>query len=332
MTEVRAFCHRLDQLRLESGAKIPDLTQDPAIGRRRSQLYAILRGEIGSPPPWEFIDAFVRHCVRAARANGKRLSISTDPEYWKHELALVVDLAERPERPRAERPKVLTAQQKTIRELPPSTDGKIRRLGLITGDIRQVHGIDAWVNSENTDMVMARVQDRSISAVIRYEGAERDGAGRVVVDHVADELAATVAGLQPPLVPGQVITTDAGELTGNNGVRAIIHAATVHGAPGAGFTPVRELGRCVANALVAAEMPYWSPPLSSVLFPLLGCGEAGGDPELIVPELIETAANRLVVAARHVETVWFLARTGADLRVCERALDRANRPGRSTGS
>jgi O-acetyl-ADP-ribose deacetylase (regulator of RNase III) len=329
MTEVRAFCHRLDQLRLESGAKIPELVQDPAIGRRRSQLYAIMRGEIGSPPSWEFIDAFVRHCVRAARRSGKRLSISTDPEYWKHELALVVDLAERPERPHGERPNtVLTAQQKIIRELPPSTDGKIRRLGLITGDIRQVHGIDAWVNSENTDMVMARVQDRSISAVIRYEGSVRDGAGRVVVDHVADELAAKVSGLLPPLVPGQVVTTGAGELTRNNGVRAIIHAATVYGAPGAGFTPVRELGRCVENALVAAESPYWQPPLSSVLFPLLGCGEAGGDPEAIVPELIGTAANRLIGAARHVEVVWFLARTGADLRVCERALERAIRPGR----
>ena len=168
----------------------------------------------------------------------------------------------------------------------------------------------------------------TISAVIRYEGAERDGAGRVVVDRIADELAARVAKLKPPLVPGQVVMTGAGELARNNGVRAIIHAATVYGAPGAGFTPIRELGRCVENALVAAESPDWQPPLSSVLFPLLGCGEAGGDPERIVPELIETAANRLILAARNVEMVWFLARTEVDLRVCERTLERVVHRGR----
>jgi O-acetyl-ADP-ribose deacetylase (regulator of RNase III) len=329
MTDLRTFCQRLQQLQRESGVPVDALARDPAIGHGRSQLYVIMRGQIASPPSWEFVDAFVAHCVRAARANRRTLSTSTDRAYWKHEHALLIDLAGRAEPARAERPAtVLTAQRKIVRELPPSSDGMTRRLGLITGDIRQVHGIDAWVNSENTDMVMARIQDRSISAVIRYEGAERDGAGRVVVDHIADQLAVKVAGLQPPLAPGQVITTGAGELTRTNGVRVIIHAATVYGAPGAGFTPVRELGRCVENALVAAESPDWSPPLSSVLFPLLGCGEAGGDPEKIVPELIETAANRLVVAARRVETVWFLARISADLRVCERAVERVARPRR----
>src|SRR5215204_2563325 len=49
-----------------------------------------------------------------------------------------------------------------------------KRLSVITGDIRERRDIDVWVNSENTNMQMSRFYDRSLSAVIRYEGAEKD--------------------------------------------------------------------------------------------------------------------------------------------------------------
>jgi hypothetical protein len=46
-----------------------------------------------------------------------------------------------------------------------------KHLCLITGDLRDIHDIDIWVNSENTDMQMARYFEPFVSSVIRYEGA-----------------------------------------------------------------------------------------------------------------------------------------------------------------
>ena len=70
-------------------------------------------------------------------------------------------------------------------------------ISVVTGDVRQVRDIDVWVNSENSSMEMSRVEDYSISAAIRYEGADRDGFGRVVDDRIAVELAGKVAGRTP---------------------------------------------------------------------------------------------------------------------------------------
>ena len=50
---------------------------------------------------------------------------------------------------------------------------------LTTGDIQNVKGVDIWVNSENTNMQMARFYDWAVSSVIRYLGARRDITGHV---------------------------------------------------------------------------------------------------------------------------------------------------------
>lgn len=320
---LRSFCAKLSELRSQCGIPVTDLL--PVLPRKRAQVYAILSGDIAVPPSWEFVRAFVEYCARNAV---HRPSISTDLTYWRHEHNLTVEIVERGRQvgaasPSPARTQVLTVQRKHRHDVVSTRDGRVRQIGLITGDIRQVHGVDIWVNSENTDMVMARVQERSISAIIRYEGAERDAAGRVVIDRIADQLAARTAGLQP-LSPGQVITTDAGELAGRNGVRFVIHAAAVLGAPGAGFQPIREPGRCVINALVEAEKLDPAQPPTSILFPLLACGEAHGDSEAIVPELIHSARNHLESAADLIETVWFLAYTERELEMCMQALESVN--------
>src|SRR5438874_490873 len=38
-----------------------------------------------------------------------------------------------------------------------------QRIAIITGDLRNVRGMDVWVNAENTNMQMARFYDRSMS-------------------------------------------------------------------------------------------------------------------------------------------------------------------------
>jgi transcriptional regulator with XRE-family HTH domain len=46
-----------------------------------------------------------------------------------------------------------------------------RHLGTVSGDLRRVRCADVWVNSENTEMTMARFDEFSVSSIIRYEGA-----------------------------------------------------------------------------------------------------------------------------------------------------------------
>lgn len=145
-------------------------------------------------------------------------------------------------------------------------------IAVIPGDILRVRSIDMWVNSENTDLRMARVTEFSISAVIRYWGAERDSSGRVRRDVIATELASR-AGPHRPVAPGTVVVTGAGALAETNNVRHILHVAAVQGEPGAGFMPVRDIGWCVTNTLVQATALAGSDThLRSVLFPLLGTG------------------------------------------------------------
>lgn len=148
-------------------------------------------------------------------------------------------------------------------------------VGVIPGDIRRVRSIDLWVNSENTDLRMARVTEFSTSAVIRYWGAERDPYGQVLYDVIAAELAVR-AGPHRPVAPGTVVVTGSGALAETNNVRHILHVAAVQGEPGAGFVPVRDIGWCVTNTLVqATALAREDAGVRSVLFPLLGTGMAG---------------------------------------------------------
>lgn len=167
------------------------------------------------------------------------------------------------------------------------------RIALVPGDIRRVRSVDVWVNSENTDMQMARVTEFSTSAAIRYWGAERDATGRVLRDAIADDLAAQV-GAARPVAPGTVVVTEAGALTASNNVRHILHVASVQGQPGAGFTQVRDIGWCVTNALSHATMLAKSEPaVRSVLLPLLGTGVGGG-------ALVPTARSMVLAAVDHI--------------------------------
>ncbi len=50
-----------------------------------------------------------------------------------------------------------------------------KRIGVIEGDLSRVDCVDAWVNPENTRFEMARPHDRSISAIIRSQAANRGG-------------------------------------------------------------------------------------------------------------------------------------------------------------
>ncbi|MBE1533160.1 NB-ARC domain-containing protein [Actinomadura algeriensis] len=198
----------------------------------------------------------------------------------------------------------------------------VRRIvGIVTGDIRRVRDIDVWVNSENTDMKMARVEEYTISAIVRYEGARRDAAGRVVEDVIADDLARRVPGAGP-VAPGTAIRTGPGGLAESHNVRAIVHVAAVYGEPGAGYRQVREVGRCVTNALIEAERVPDPGRDVTVLFPMLGTGQGGGSIERTAAVLIGAAADYLADApVSRISAVWFLAHTYAELAAFQDVIE-----------
>lgn len=198
----------------------------------------------------------------------------------------------------------------------PATDCLI---GVLPGSIRWVRNADIWVNSENTDMQMARHNDFSVSAIIRYWGAVRDLSGRVITDVVADELAARL-GDSGPLAPGTAIVTDSGALRDSNNVRRVIHVAAVHGEPGAGFRQVRNIDTCVTNALVRAEaLADEDPAVRTVLFPLLGAGTAtGAGTEATARTMLLAALAFLADQPRTpLRAIYFLAYTVAERSALE---------------
>ena len=108
-----------------------------------------------------------------------------------------------------------------------------RFIGYKTGPIEGVRGVDLWVNSENEDMIMDRFIGRSISANIRYLGADKDAAGNLTDDIINNDLTAEI-GAHSPVRIGSVFETTSGLLNETHGVDAILHVASVRGAGPAG--------------------------------------------------------------------------------------------------
>jgi O-acetyl-ADP-ribose deacetylase (regulator of RNase III) len=194
-------------------------------------------------------------------------------------------------------------------------------IGVRPGPIERIHDVDIWVNSENTDMEMARFNEFSISSIIRYRGARRDAGGHVVDDVIADELARAVGGHRP-VAPGAAFVTGSGTLFETNAVRRIIHVAAVHGEPGAGFRQVRTVGACVANVLGRAErLAAADASIRTVLFPLLGAGVAGGSVPRTATELVAAAVDYLVSApGTLLRGIYFLGYTETERAALTQAL------------
>jgi O-acetyl-ADP-ribose deacetylase (regulator of RNase III) len=196
------------------------------------------------------------------------------------------------------------------------------RIGVVTGSIRRVRFVDVWVNSENTDMEMARFAEFSMSGIIRYWGAKHDRTGRVTADLIADELAVRV-GDHRPVAPGTAFVTGAGALTESHRVRYIIHVAAVQGEPGAGFRQVREIGRCVTTALAEADrLAEIDDQVRTILFPLLGVGVGGAELKPTAQALLRAAVDHLVAEPKTaLRVIYFLAYSDAELAALTEVLN-----------
>lgn len=192
-----------------------------------------------------------------------------------------------------------------------------KRLCVVTGDLRNIQGVDVWVNSENTNMQMARYYDFSVSSVIRYEGAEKTVAGHVRRDVINDELERLMDG-EYSVPPAHVISTSSGQLARTNGVKHIFHVAAVEGGIGQGYRVVESVERCVVNALKKADSgEFESESLRSVLFPLLGIGTRLKSQRDTVRSLFTAALGYLKdYPQSRIEDVYFLAWSESELDLC----------------
>jgi hypothetical protein len=196
---------------------------------------------------------------------------------------------------------------------------------VIAGEIQDVVGVDLWVNSENTNMQMARFYDRSVSGVIRYLGARKNRRRAVVEDTVADALGDAMED-QQSVDPATVLVTTAGDLQRSHGVRRILHVATVHGAVGGGYRPVADIARCVRNTLDVAESEECCDGdrrPRAILFPLIGTGAAAQD---ATRSSIATVLGAAVDHVAHrpdgcLDRICFAALTDEDVTDCCRVLD-----------
>jgi O-acetyl-ADP-ribose deacetylase (regulator of RNase III) len=201
-----------------------------------------------------------------------------------------------------------------------------RHIGIVTGDLRRARCAQVWVNPENTAMWMSRIDELSVSAIIRYEGSRRDTAGRVTTDLIADELDRRV-GARRPVPAGTVILTGSGDLA-RFGVRYVAHAAAVQGEPGGGYRQIRDLGRCATTVLATVDRITDPTPARSVLFPLLGSGQGGGDPTATARALVGATIDYFVATPTSAITaVYLLAYSDIDMAACRKACNhRALRP------
>jgi nudix-type nucleoside diphosphatase (YffH/AdpP family) len=215
-----------------------------------------------------------------------------------------------------------------------------RFVGYKTGPISEVKNVSIWVNSENEDMIMDRFIGRSISANIRYLGADKDSAGNLTEDIVNDHLINQI-GPRSPVRIGTVIDTKPGSLSHTHGVDRIFHVATVRGV-GAGQgvkADVDDLARCVQNVLIEADKRnrqlWWLKRYQaiarffgiqhsdSILIPMIGGGDGGLQIEHIVPKLFSAAVKYYQDnPTSTLKEVYFLAYTAGQKSACDREIDR----------
>lgn len=197
-----------------------------------------------------------------------------------------------------------------------------KEIGIITGDLQNVKEVDVWVNSENTNMQMARPYDRSISGLIRYMGATKNKAGKIKEDTIANELFNAMDG-ETNVDPGTVMYTGAGDLTTTNNVKRILHAASVVGQVGMGYSTIEKITECIRNSLEVLDDPQKlaGEELHSILFPLMGTGTSKRNPQDVAKDLIdETIAYLEENPNSKAEKVYFLAHSEQDLELCERIM------------
>jgi nudix-type nucleoside diphosphatase (YffH/AdpP family) len=184
----------------------------------------------------------------------------------------------------ATQPAPVARRQYQIRFKPDCT------LVLRTGNMLSITDVDAWINSENTDMEMDRFIGRSVSALIRHAGAAKDANGRVIEDTIGDALKAKMRGRRTSHI-GTVHDTTPGELTTTHNVRRIFHVVAVYGVVGKGSYAhadlIEEVSRKVLEAVEKRNHNFVNSRCRTALLPMIGTGDSGLAPAVAFPKIID---------------------------------------------
>lgn len=201
-------------------------------------------------------------------------------------------------------------------------------VGYKTGTIEDVRGVSIWVNSENTDMMMDRFIGKTISARIRYLGANKEDDS--VLDDTIQESLRGVIGERAHVKIGTVLVTESGMLFGSHQVERIFHVATVEGGPGSGVkADPDKLKICVERVLHRVDQENHKllrilrkKFLTSIVFPMLGAGDGGLSIESVAESLIPAAINYLRYTPNPtLKEIYFLAFKARDRSACERVFE-----------
>ena len=161
---------------------------------------------------------------------------------------------------------------------------------LRSGSMTSVKDVDAWVNSENTDMEMDRFIGTSVSALIRHAGAAKDSSGRVIDDTIADALRTKMRGRFTSNI-GTIHDTTPGELQRTHNVKRLFHVAAVRGVVNKGMHALpADVEMVVHRALQAIERrnrQWATAKCASALLPMIGTGDAGISVEVAFPEIVK---------------------------------------------
>jgi ADP-ribose diphosphatase len=205
-------------------------------------------------------------------------------------------------------------------------------IGYKTGSIDRIRDVGIWVNSENTDMMMDRFLGRSVSASIRYLGANKDENENVVEDTIEEALRSAV-GQRAHVKIGTVLVTESGSLKTTHNVGRIFHVASVEGV-GAGRgvkADAEKLALCVDRLLKRVDEEnnrLWNSllrrqALESILIPMFGAGDGGLPVQDVARRIIPPAIEYLQYANKPtLKEIYFLAFTTADRDACDELLER----------
>jgi nudix-type nucleoside diphosphatase (YffH/AdpP family) len=203
-------------------------------------------------------------------------------------------------------------------------------VGYKTGAIDRIKDVSIWVNSENTDMMMDRFLGKSLSARIRYLGANKDENDNVVEDTIEEALRSAV-GRRAHCRIGTVFVTESGQLLTTHRVKRIFHVATVQGGvAGAGFkAELSNVAPCVDKVLKRADVENnrtWRTLLGlesfqSILIPMFGSGDGG----LVIEDVVRAVIPPAIEYFQYTDLptlkeIYFLAFTARDRNACEAVL------------
>jgi ADP-ribose pyrophosphatase len=224
-------------------------------------------------------------------------------------------------------PRIEALKPDTVRYAIKDRPGVI--VGYKAGDIEYVKDVSIWVNSENTDMLMDRFIDRSISAKIRSLGANKDDEDNIVDDTIQESLRGMI-GERARVRTGTVLVTESGMLRTSHHVRRIFHVAAVEGGLGRGVkADPEELKLCVKNVLSRADKEnrkLWrrlcKTSLDSILIPMMGAGEGGVPIEMVAEKIIPTAIDYIrTTPDTTLKHIYFLAFKLRDKSACDNVLE-----------